>query len=867
MNQLDELIPDAPRAPSTPVILYGEVGSVNPLVITVDGDEDPLEIEPSTSVDGIIPGDRVMMTLQNDELIVTGIIDGDVDYIEEFMEGIAVAQDEASTALTAATTAITSANGKNKVYHCTSAELASVVTPFNSGDIWFDTENGNRPHVHNGDNWVVSLLGDAAIGNLDVGKLTGDVISGNFVIAGGFRAETEMGGRVEIDPAGIRNYDGADQLVTSLNTDGTSTFRGQVEASGVEVLGKLKFHGSDSEVAAGARLNITGGVTPPGATPNIYPEWLTVTLSGVPKTYITGVTRDPANGDWIVSSADLTGTPTVTRHNATTGALVATVGTFPAIANGTYPDGGGLAYADGTYWAPRYIKTVESFKTYGVFQIVALTGSARTLTPKTEMGFAYFDDFATIGSTGNTGQIAIRLKDHARSTDIRRLVLYTTSTSTRTVDVAEPTGVGGFWYSGAVAHHTFDFGVARFGMIAPAGLAKFHDPTAGAEDTPRGFGTGRSNIAQGFGYYGGSMWSSDSGKCYIYDGPNEADVEFAATWYDSTAAGTGEHETALGPSGYSQTGIKRARLRVHPPLLTTTPGDDGVNSVRIYARVGGSMRLQGTFSTPGASLLITGALASGTIHGSVADFPATDPGSIENSTGDIVLPGNGPAQLKTINIPRILTGETIDELPAGLYMPGDDSLITTGRGYPFPNVLGVLEILGSALGTGDVHRYTTFEASPRIALRSRVGGSWSAWTQIGGSVARPRAQGVITTSKSMPSGTTTITGWTESYDIGSGFNPSTGAYVVPAGQGGLWSIGMGLTFGTQSTRRAIGIAIGGTWLWREEGPATGYSELSFARNVELAAGATLQPRLYCAAAVSIRGDQNGGAYFQVRRVE
>ena len=101
----------------------------------------------------------------------------------------------------------------------------------------------------------------------------------------------------------------------------------------------------------------------------------------------------------------------------------------------------------------------------------------------------------------------------------------------------------------------------------------------------------------------------------------------------------------------------------------------------------------------------------------------------------------------------------------------------------------------------------------------------------------------------------------------SGFNPSTGAYVVPAGQGGLWSIGMGLTFGTQSTRRAIGITIGGTWLWREEGPATGYSELSFARVVELAAGATLQPRLYCAAAVSIRGDQNGGAYFQVRRVE
>ena len=99
MNVFDELIPKAAPPSQAPLILYGEVESIDPLVITVDGDEEPLEITPSSTVNGILPGDKVAMTLQNDELIVTGIIDGDVDYIAEFIDGIAVAQDAAEQAL------------------------------------------------------------------------------------------------------------------------------------------------------------------------------------------------------------------------------------------------------------------------------------------------------------------------------------------------------------------------------------------------------------------------------------------------------------------------------------------------------------------------------------------------------------------------------------------------------------------------------------------------------------------------------------------------------------------------------------------------------------------------------------------------
>lgn len=734
MNKLDELIPEAPKPPVVPVILFGEVESVDPLVITVDGDEEPLEIEPSSTVDGILPGDKVAMTLQNDELIVTGIIDGDVDWVQEFVDGIAVAQDAASTALDAvggavdaATAALTAANGKNKVYHRAQVDLPPA-EDLNDGDIWFDPENDNKPHIFTSGSWLASPLGNAAIGNLDVAKLTGDTITGNFLVAGKFRTAA-MGGGVEMDSAGIRVYDGVGDLQTSLNSDGTSTFRGQVEASGVEVLGKLKFHGYDSEVAAGARLNIIGGVTPPTTTPNVYPEWPTITLSGVPKTTITGITRDPANGDWIVVSQNATGAPTATRHNAATGALTATLGTLPTPTGYQYPANGGVAFVDGVAWVPQFINEYESFTHYTTTRIVSTAGTVKTILAKSA-SFAWSEGERISIGTASSTQVAVSLYDFTRSTDKGRLLLYTPSTSTASGNVA-CAAVG--LRCDPVAHGSFDFGAARFVLDTTAMIKVYQ--TSGSADASRDFSTGRSTASCGVGFYGGNFWTAHTDrKCYIYDGPvatGGVGIEFASSWYDSNAGGTGVHETPLGPSGWSPDGLSRARLRVHPPLLVPTAGDDGVNSVRIYARVGGSMRLQGTLSTPGASLLITGALASGTIHGSVAGFPATDPGSIENSTGDIVLPGNGMARLRGLNIPIPLTSENIDALPHGIYEP-DVSFITAARGYPWDGVPGRLEVLGWVTSSGDVQRFTTLEATPRVVVRSGGPGSWSPWTYVAG---------------------------------------------------------------------------------------------------------------------------------------
>ena len=753
----------------------------------------------------------------------------------------------------------TGANGQ-PVFWGTEAEMLAAAYPWTEGSTWFNTEASNAPNVWRGGAWAPATFGDGAIAALNVAKLVGDTITGNYLIAGRF--ETAVVGGVKMDSAGLRVHDTLNVLKTALNSDGTSIFRGQVEASGVEVLGKLKFHGSDSEVAAGARLNITGGVTAPTTSPNVYAEWPTVTLSGVPKTYITGVTRDPANGDWIVASMNSTGAPTATRHAAATGAKTATLGTFPTPTGYQYPANGGVAFVDGVAWVPQFINEYESFTYYTTTRIVSTAGTVKTILAKSA-SFAWSEGERMSIGTASATQVAVSLYDFTRSADKGRLLLYTPSTSTASGNVA-CADVG--LRCDPVAYGSFDFGAARF-VLDTTDTVKTYLAT-GAAEADNNFRTGRSVQSVGVGWYGGAFWTAGTdGKCYTYDGPNVGAVgaEFAATWYDSKSAGTGVHETPLGPSGWSETGISRARLRVHPPLLTLTDGDDGVDSVRIYARVGSDMRLQGTLSAAGATLLITGALATGgAIHGAVADFPATSPGFIENSTGDIVLPGNGMARLRGLNLPVSLTSETITNLPHGLYLPGDTGLITTARGYPVAGVAGVLEVIGYVTGSGLVHRYTTREAALRVFTRSSRAGTWSPWVQTGGALVAPMLRATITTDVAKASGTSTITGWTEVLDTAGAFNPSTGIYTVPTDGDGLYTIAFNVTFATQSTRRMLQLEAGGSIVGRAEGPASGYSSLQIVVDcLPLTAGQTILPRAYTAAAATIKGS-DAPASFSVR---
>jgi len=109
----------------------------------------------------------------------------------------------ASTANTTAGNALTSANGKNKVYHSASQPTGGTYV---IGDTWFDTDDGYKMYTWTGSAWAPEQFGSAAIHDLaitnakianatiesakivglDVGKLTGGYIDAVHINAGDF---------------------------------------------------------------------------------------------------------------------------------------------------------------------------------------------------------------------------------------------------------------------------------------------------------------------------------------------------------------------------------------------------------------------------------------------------------------------------------------------------------------------------------------------------------------------------------------------------------------------------------------------------------------------------------------------------------
>lgn len=91
----------------------------------------------------------------------------------------AAAQATADAAAAAAETAQSTADGKNKIFYQTSAPTA-----VSTGDLWFDTDNGYSLSQWNGSSWAAFGLGNAAIANLDAGKITAGIIN-SIEIRGG----------------------------------------------------------------------------------------------------------------------------------------------------------------------------------------------------------------------------------------------------------------------------------------------------------------------------------------------------------------------------------------------------------------------------------------------------------------------------------------------------------------------------------------------------------------------------------------------------------------------------------------------------------------------------------------------------------
>ena len=135
---------------------------------------------------------------------------------------------------TAISTAQSTANGKNKVFYSTSAPGSTANT---AGDIWWQYSSGivvGQFVGAGGTSWTSAPIGNAVIANLDAGKIT----TGYLDVAGSVRVTTSatasgVGGntaRIEINSSGFFAYNGSAATVSITNT-GTAAFTGTITGS------------------------------------------------------------------------------------------------------------------------------------------------------------------------------------------------------------------------------------------------------------------------------------------------------------------------------------------------------------------------------------------------------------------------------------------------------------------------------------------------------------------------------------------------------------------------------------------------------------------------------------------------------------
>ncbi len=133
------------------------------------------------------------------------------------------------------------------------------------GDLWFDTDGGNRPHrwenPGSGFQWVAKPFGDAAIANLAAGKITAGTITSAIEIVspkisgGGLYIDSAIGMRY-IDDAGVLTITGGGsngaahgaQIDMVGNDHATTSIAGVlVLAAGDVTSGNIRFRTDDTE--------------------------------------------------------------------------------------------------------------------------------------------------------------------------------------------------------------------------------------------------------------------------------------------------------------------------------------------------------------------------------------------------------------------------------------------------------------------------------------------------------------------------------------------------------------------------------------------------------------------------------------------
>lgn len=105
----------------------------------------------------------------------------------------------AKAAYNRAVNALTAANGKNKIFHQTTAPTSSV--GLQSGDTWFDTNDNYTMYTWNGSSWIAEQFGTNAIANsaITTFKINANAITSSKIAAGEIKTSNIDAGAITTD--------------------------------------------------------------------------------------------------------------------------------------------------------------------------------------------------------------------------------------------------------------------------------------------------------------------------------------------------------------------------------------------------------------------------------------------------------------------------------------------------------------------------------------------------------------------------------------------------------------------------------------------------------------------------------------------
>lgn len=177
VKQFTEITNDEPKKEQDNEC-YGTVTSDGKVLL--DGSSTPLSCKKIVTTN---EGDRVLVKIKNHQATIIGNLTSPAADSETTNDRI----DEA----------MTSANGKNKLFHQATAPLETAgLTP---GDIWFDTANDCHIHTWTGTEWSAFELGEDAIADMSItnakihdlnaDKMTAGTLDVGRIAAGSIKAE------------------------------------------------------------------------------------------------------------------------------------------------------------------------------------------------------------------------------------------------------------------------------------------------------------------------------------------------------------------------------------------------------------------------------------------------------------------------------------------------------------------------------------------------------------------------------------------------------------------------------------------------------------------------------------------------------